>query len=179
MSKLKAIREKRNLTQEELSDRSEISVRTIQRIESGNEPKGQTRRLLAKTLGIAEEELLEKDETPPAANPTLLKFINLSSLPFTLIPPANILIPLLIMFIKKKFDPLAKQLISIQIVWLIVSFVIFMLASFLKNWYALGNKFILVVMIVLVLSNMIIILRNSAEIDKKGKLFFKLNFSLI
>ncbi len=42
MSKLKKIREKLNLTQEELSEKSGISVRTIQRIESGNEPKGQT-----------------------------------------------------------------------------------------------------------------------------------------
>nr|WP_262488543.1 helix-turn-helix transcriptional regulator [Flavobacterium gillisiae] len=34
MSKLKSIRELKNLTQEELSDKSGISARTIQRIES-------------------------------------------------------------------------------------------------------------------------------------------------
>ncbi len=179
MSKLKEIRTKLNLTQEELADKSGISVRTIQRIESGIEPKGQTLKLLAKALGIEEKELLEKEDTHIKINSTLIKIINLSSLPFTLIPPANIVIPLVIMFAKKQFDPLAKQIISIQILWFIIAFIIFMLSSFMKNWFSLGSKFILVVMILLVLSNVLIILRNSAEIDKKGKLFFRLSFSLI
>ncbi len=57
MSKLKAIREQKNLTQEELSEQSKISVRTIQRIESGTEPKGHTLRSLAQALEIEEIEL--------------------------------------------------------------------------------------------------------------------------
>lgn len=179
MSKLKKNREKLNLTQEELSDKSGISIRTIQRIESGNEPKGQTLKILAKTLGIKENELLEKEEVQIEINSTLIKIINLSSLPFTIIPPANIIIPLVIMFAKKQFNPLAKQIVSIQILWLIFGVIIFMLSSFLKNWFSLGSNFILVVMILLVLSNVFIILINTAEIDKKGKLFFSLNFSII
>ncbi|WP_066225030.1 helix-turn-helix domain-containing protein [Formosa haliotis] len=179
MSKLKKNREKLNLTQEELSDKSGISIRTIQRIESGNEPKGQTLKILAKTLGIKENELLEKEEAQIEIKSTLIKIINLSSLPFTIIPPANIIIPLVIMSAKKQFNPLAKQIVSIQILWLIFAVIIFMLSSFMKNWFSLGNKFSLVVMIFLVLSNIFIILRNAAEIDKKGELFFRLNFSLI
>lgn len=179
MSKLKEIREKINLTQEELSEKSGVSVRTIQRIESGNEPKGQTLKLLAKTLGIKENELLEKEETKIKISSTIIKIINLSSLPFTVIPPANIIIPLVIMFAKKQFNPLAKQIVSIQILWLIFAVIIFMLSSFMKNWFSLSNNFILVVMIFLVLSNVFIILKNTAEIDKNGKLFFRLNFSLI
>jgi transcriptional regulator with XRE-family HTH domain len=179
MSKLKKNREKLNLTQEELTDKSGISIRTIQRIESGNEPKGQTLKILAKTLGIKENELLEKEEAQIEIKSTLIKIINLSSLPFTIIPLANIIIPLVIMFAKKQFNPLAKQIVSIQILWLIFAVIIFMLSSFMKNWFSLGNKFSLVVMIFLVLSNIFIILRNAAEIDKKGELFFRLNFSLI
>lgn len=179
MSKLKEIREKINLTQEELSDKSGISVRTIQRIESGNEPKGQTLKILAKTLAIKESELLEKEATHIELNSTLLKIINLSSLPFTVIPPANIVVPLVIMLAKKQFSPLAKQIVSIQILWLIIAGIIFLLCSFMKNWFSLGSNFILVVMTLLVFSNMFIILKNTAEIDKKGKLFFRLNFSFI
>ncbi|MDA3943488.1 MAG: helix-turn-helix transcriptional regulator [Bacteroidetes bacterium] len=179
MSKLKKNREKLNLTQEELSDKSGISIRTIQRIESGNEPKGQTLKILAKTLGIKENELLEEEETQVEISSTLIKIINLSSLPFTIIPPANIIIPLVIMFAKKQFNPLAKQIVSIQILWLIIAGIIFMLSSFMKNWFSLGNHFILLVMIFLVLSNVLIILRNAVEIDKRRKLFFRLNFSLI
>jgi transcriptional regulator with XRE-family HTH domain len=179
MSTLKRNREKLNLTQEELSDKSGISIRTIQRIESGNEPKGQTLKILAKTLGIKENELLDKEEDQIEINSTLIKIINLSSLPFTMIPPSNIIIPLVIMFAKKQFNPLTKQIVSIQILWLIFAFIIFILSSFMKNWFSLGSIFILVVMILLVLSNVFIILRNTAEIDKKGKLFFRLNFSII
>lgn len=179
MSRLKRIREKQNLTQEELSERSGISIRTIQRIESGNEPKGQTLKLLVKSLGIEENDLIEKEEIEFADNSTIHKFINLSSLPFTIIPPLNILIPLVIMFFKKQFDPLTKQIISIQILWLIFAAIIFMSSALLQNWLSLGKKTVVVVMILLVLSNVLIILRNSAEIDKKGKLFFRPNFSLI
>ena len=179
MSKLRKHRESLNLTQEELSDKSKISVRTIQRIESGNHPKGQTLKLLAKTLGIKVNELLEKEETKIENNSAIIKIINLSSLPFILIPPANIIIPFVIMFVKKQSNPLAKQIVSIQILWLIFAVIIFMLSSFMKNWLSLGSKFILVVIILLVLSNVFIILRNTPEIDKRGKLFFRLNFSLI
>ena len=59
MSELKNIREKKNLTQEELAEKSGVSVRTIQRIESGIEPKGYTLKTLAKSLEIAEKELLK------------------------------------------------------------------------------------------------------------------------
>ena len=179
MSKLKKNREKFNFTQEELSESSGISIRTIQRIESGNEPKGYTLKLLAKTLGINENELLKKQEPKTDINFTLIKIINLSSLFFTIIPPINIFIPLVIIFARKEFNPLTKQIVSIQILWLIFSVIIFMLSSFSKNWFSLGNKFTLIVMISLILSNVFIILKNALEIDKRGKLFFRLNFSLI
>lgn len=83
------------------------------------------------------------------------------------------------MFAKKQFGPVAKQIVSVQIIWSISAFIIFMLAAFMKNWFSLGNKFTLVIMILLVLSNVFIILKNAAEIDKKGTLFFRLNFSII
>lgn len=186
MSKLKAYREKLNITQEELTEQSGISVRTIQRIESGIEPKGQTLKILAKTLGIQEKELLRQEEIQsvtevenPELNFTLLKIINLSSLPFTVFPPANIIIPLILMFVLKQFNPLTKQLITVQILWTIVSVILFMLCAFIKNWFSLGNSFTMIVMIILVLSNVFIILINTAEIDRNKKLYFKLNFSII
>lgn len=179
MSKLKEIREELNLTQEELSEKSSISIRTIQRIEAGTEPKGQTLRILSQSLGIKENELREKQKPQHEINFSLIKGINISSLFFTIIPPLNIVFPLIIMFVKKQFNPLTKQIVSIQIVWSIIALIIFMLTSFIKNWLLLGSKFSLVVMVLLVLSNVLIILKNTAEIDKKGKLFFYLSFSII
>lgn len=190
MSKLKSIRELKNLTQEELSEKSGVSVRTIQRIESGKEPKGYTLRVLAKALEVEEYKLLykesereksesveEKEESKEAVliNYSSLKLINLSSIPFIIIPPLNILVPLVLMLSMKQKNTIAKQLISVQILWTIIAPIIFMLSIFLK----LGNKFTLIIMILIVLSNVFIVLRNAIEIDRSKKLRYRLNFSLI
>jgi len=183
MSKLKSIRESRNLTQEELSEKSGVSVRTIQRIESGNEPKGYTLRVLAKALAIEEKELLTQEvqeenkgaEEEVFVSYSSLKLINLSSILFVVIPPLNILVPLILMVIMKPPKSLAKQIISVQILWTIIAPIVFMSGVFLK----LGRQFTLVIMILIVLSNVFIILRNAVEIDRNQRLYYKLNFSLL
>lgn len=179
MSKLLEFRERLNLTQEELAEKSGISIRTIQRIEAGTEPKGYTLKTLAKTLGVGGKELLEEKDSSEEVNYTLLKLINLSSLLFTFAPPANIVLPLIIMFVKKQFSPLAKQIVSVQILWTVLSVIIFIVSSIMKNWFYLGSKFILMIMSLLILTNVFIILRNAAEIDKNRKLRIRLNFNII
>ncbi|OAB26024.1 protein of unknown function [Flavobacterium fryxellicola] len=189
MSKLKSIRELKNLTQEELSDKSGISARTIQRIESGRDPKGYTLRVLAKVLEVQESELVTQqtkaeniivEENEPlkegiSINYSYLKLINLSTIPFTVIPLLNILVPLILMLVLKQKNALTKQLISVQILWTIVAPILFMLGIFLK----LGNKFTLLLIILIVFSNVFIILRNAIEIDRNKTLYYKLDFNLI
>ncbi|PRB00454.1 DNA-binding protein [Chryseobacterium sp. MYb7] len=192
MSKLKTIREQKNLTQEELSEKSKISVRTIQRIESGTEPKGHTLRTLAQTLEIEEVELLqtplpiinepdevetkvEEEPIPIPVNYSYIKIINLSSLLFILLPPLNILVPLLLMFTMKQKNSLVRQIISVQMIWTVMAPVIFFTGIFLK----LGRPFTLILMALIVLSNVFIIIRNAAEIDRNKKLYFYLKFSMI
>ena len=179
MSRLKKIREQQHLTQQELAEKSGVSVRTIQRIESGTEPKGQTLKMLATSLQVKEEELLERTEAPGQLNFGMVKIINLSSLPVTLFPPANILLPLIIMYFSKEFNPLTRQIVSLQIFWSICGFIIFMLFNFMKSSFGWSNDLTLVMMIVLVLSNVFIILINAAEIDKKQRLRIKINFNII
>ncbi|WP_300690149.1 helix-turn-helix domain-containing protein [Chryseobacterium sp.] len=191
MSKLKAIREQKNLTQEELSEKSKISVRTIQRIESGTEPKGHTLRALAQALEIQEivlqdtvviseisevkTESKEEDKALENINYSFIKIINLSSLLFVILPPLNILVPLLLMFKMKQRNSLARQIISVQIVWTVMAPIVFMLWIFLK----MGPESTLIIMILIVLSNIFIILRNASEIDRHKKLYLRLNFSMI
>jgi len=191
MSELKKIREKRNLTQEELAEKSGISVRTIQRIEAGTTPKGYTLKTLAESLDVSENDLLTSktikeeividevidttEENHSLFNSGLIKIINLSSLPFAWLPIANFLLPLLIMFFTKEKSPIVKQIISLQIFLAIISPIIFMLIALLK----LGSVSVMITMIVLVLTNVYIILRNAYEIDKKQGLRYKLNFSFI
>ncbi|WP_159477863.1 helix-turn-helix domain-containing protein [Chryseobacterium sp. 18068] len=191
MSELKKIRESRNLTQEELAEKSGISVRTIQRIEAGTTPKGYTLKTLAESLDVSENDLLTSEtikeeiiidevvftteENDSLSNFGLIKIINLSSLPFAWLPIANFLLPLLIMFFTKVKSPIVKQIISLQIFLAIISPIIFMLIVLLK----LGSVSVMITMIVLVLTNVFVILRNAFEIDKKQSLRYKLNFSII
>lgn len=189
MSRLKQLREQRNLTQEELSEQSGISVRTIQRIESGTKPKGHTLKTLAVALKIKENELLsfenineiteekvtEISENETAIEYSKIKLINLSSIVFVVLPPLNILAPILFSYIFKQRNFLTKQIISLQIFWTILAPIVFMIGIFLK----LGRSFTIILLISIVLSNIFLILRNSAEIDRNKKLHYKLNFSII
>lgn len=191
MSELKKIRESRNLTQEELAEKSGISVRTIQRIEAGTTPKGYTLKTLAESLDVSENDLLTSEtikeeiiidevvftteENDSLSNSGLIKIINLSSLPFAWLPIANFLPPLLIMLFTKEKSQIVKQIISLQIFLAIISPIIFMLIALLK----LGSVSVMITMIALVLANVYIILRNAYEIDKKQSLRYKLNFNII
>ena len=179
MSKLVFYREQLNLTQEELSKESGISVRTIQRIEAGTDPKGHTLKVLAKALGIKETHLLEITSKKEDVCYNTLKLINLSSLLFVFFPPVNIIIPLIIMFVKKQFNPLSKQLISIQILWTVLMVFVFLIGSVFSSWFSIKRDFILILLIVLALANVFIIIRNNVEIDKNKKLYTQLNFSII
>ena len=191
MSKLKQIREQQNLTQEELSEKSGISVRTIQRIESGTEPKGHTLKTLSKTLEISVDDLLNKkvevlvedtteksiknSEIESQINYQKVKMINLSSVLFVLLPPLNILVPLILSYSLKQKNQLTKQIISLQILWTILAPIVFMLGIFLK----LGQSFTIVILLLIILSNVYLILRNLAEIVRKKQLRYKLNVSIV
>ncbi|KAA5535584.1 helix-turn-helix domain-containing protein [Paenimyroides baculatum] len=189
MSKLKQLREQKNMTQEELSEQSGISVRTIQRIESGTNPKGHTLKTLSKSLDISENELLDitaeiepiDDEVPKilqlesAVDFGKVKLINLSSILFVVLPPLNIIAPLVLSYVLKQRNPITKQIVSLQILWTILAPVFFMFGIFLK----LGRSFTIVVLFVIALSNIYLILRNSAELDRNKKLHYRLNFNLI
>lgn len=178
------------MTQEELSDKSGVSVRTIQRIEAGKLPKGYTLRVLANALAIEANELIEtpseklalqvpetidKPQALVAVNYAALKLINLSTIPFIIFPPLNIIVPFLLVRLLKQKNIVSNQLISIQIFWTIISPVIFMLGIFLK----LGNKFTLALMVLIVLSNLFIILSNAIGLDKNERLRITLNFSML
>lgn len=178
MSLLTKHRKKQNLTQDELADKTGLSVRTIQRIEAGSIPKGHSLKVLAEALNIPKEQLIA-EETEPVVNYKLIKWINLSSLPFVLIPLANIAAPLLIMYIKKEVNSLTKQIVSVQILWTILSVIIFLLSPFIGKLIFAQNKLPLLVLIAAILVNIFIILRNTISLDQKNKLRIKLNFSFL
>lgn len=191
MSKLKQVRELQNLTQEELSASSGISVRTIQRIESGVTPKGHTLKALAYALKIEEKDMsgsgekteatttdinpVQVEESETHINYQRMKVINTSSVLFVIVPPLNIIAPLLLSRLFRQNNFLSKQIISLQILWTILAPIVFMVGILFK----LGRSFTIVMIVSIILINVFLIILNTAEIDRNKKLRFKLNFNIV
>jgi transcriptional regulator with XRE-family HTH domain len=179
MSILLELREKLNLTQEELAEKANISVRTIQRIEAGTKPKGFTLEALSNALGVSKNVLLEDKIESNKSNKQLIKYINLSSIILIIIPLGNIVLPLIIMYWKKEINTVTKQIISIQILWTLASFILIIASSFLKNWFSLSNQITTFTILILLVVNLYIILRNTLAIEKNDSLHIRLNFSIL
>lgn len=179
MSILLELREKLNLTQEELANKANISVRTIQRIEAGTKPKGFTLEALSDALGVNKDVLLEDKIEPIKNNKNLIKYINLSSIILIIVPLGSIILPLITMYWKKQINTITKQIISIQILWTLASILLVIASSFLKNWFSLSNQVTTFTILILLAINLYIILRNTLEIEKRERLYIKLNFSFL
>jgi transcriptional regulator with XRE-family HTH domain len=179
MSTLTEYREKLNLTQEELATKSGISVRTIQRIEAGTKPKGYTLESLSKTLGVSKDDLLKEQKESITKSKQLAKYINLSSILLLIVPLGSIIIPLFIMYWKKEFNAVTKQIVSIQILWTVVTIILVIASSFLKNMFSLSNQITALTLLFSLVVNLYIILRNTLAIDKNEKLHIMLNFNIL
>lgn len=179
MNKLLKYREQLNLTQQQLSEKSNISVRTIQRVEAGQVLKGHTLDALSKALDINKNDLIQNTSNEKEGNIRLIKLINLSSLLLLIIPLGSIVLPLIIMYWKKEVNTITKQIISIQMLWTLIFPIILLTVIFLGNILPLSKQSVPLTMLLLILTNIYIIIRNTAELDKHKKLFIKLKFNML
>ncbi|WP_034041144.1 helix-turn-helix domain-containing protein [Wocania ichthyoenteri] len=191
-NRVKELRKRKGFSQEELTEISGLSLRTIQRIENGEtEPRGDTFKRLANALNVTPDELvdwtLQEDKG-------YLQALNLSALSFLFFPLLGIIIPL-IMWISKKdklknVNVLAKSIINFQITWIIIFSV-----GFICNALLLTNKLDttgvisptiiinnlrnqMILVVVMYCFNFIMILINSYRIykEKNIRYFPKINF---
>jgi len=160
--KIALIRKQKGLTQEQLADLANVTVRTIQRIESGeNKPRAYTVKILADALKIDFEDLgnqLQEENSPGSINlpesrydpeneREFLKNLCLSCFSYLLIPLIHFLIPLFIL--KRSNNTNAKtiafgrKIIRQQIYWkvtvalslmLILAYNLIMAANFKKAY---------------------------------------------
>ena len=166
MSKLQLLREKLHLTQEEVAQRSGISVRTIQRIEAGQAPKGYTLRALAQALRVDKSELSSPDTKEESENLLWVKIINLSSLPFSILPPLNVLVPIAIMLFKKQHSHKIRQLISIQILSTLIAVIVMITMFILNDWLDVKSNVKLLIPLFWILANVLVILRNAIALNR-------------
>lgn len=126
-NRLQLLRKQKGLSQEALADDSGLSVRTIQRIETGvSTPRVYTLKVLADALGVSVGELTDvaAKEKDKSEDYRFLQQMNLSILSLLFLPLANIFLPWFI-WRKKKDTPVVRQLgarlISFQIWWTLIS----------------------------------------------------------
>ncbi len=175
---VKQVREAKNLTQNQLAEMSGLSLRTIQRIEAGQVLKGHTLSTLAETLKVQESDLLDSKSGVDLAG---IKWINLSTLSFFLIPFGNLIFPLYLTYKAKsvKVKEFGKQILVIQVIWFVLFSLVLMLAPIIQS--ALGTDMPLVfpIIFVFVLLNLAIVIANAIQLDKKGGLAIDLKIKLL
>ena len=123
--KIKTLRTRKGYSQEELSDKTGLSLRTIQRIENGEtEPRGDSLKRLATVFEVSPDEIV--DWTVQEDNGFLIS-LNLSALGFVAFPILGVLIPLIIWISQKDkvrgLNEIAKELLNFQITWTITLFI--------------------------------------------------------
>jgi uncharacterized Tic20 family protein len=185
--RVKELRSRKGLSQEQLAENSGLSLRTIQRIENGEtEPRGDTLKRLMNALDAAPDDLMDWSI---AEDKGFLTAVNLSALGFFVFPLLGILIPL-IMWISKKdklkdINKTGKEILNFQITWnllVFLTYIFFMGGIFLSqslSYSLTRNPFTLVGIIgFLYIYNFVLIIINTVRIynGNEIKYFPKIRF---
>jgi transcriptional regulator with XRE-family HTH domain len=130
-NQVKALRVAKGYSQDYLAMQCKLSLRTIQRIESGQtEPHGDTLKRLAVCLEVSIADLVNDpnlstdDAELPAADKYYIAFVNLSSLSFILFPLLGVIVPFVLWVIKRNtiegIEEATKRVLNFQITWCLI-----------------------------------------------------------
>ena len=185
--RLKELRSRKGLSQEQLAENSGLSLRTIQRIENGEtEPRGETLKRLMNALDAAPDDLMDWNIVEDKG---FLTALNLSALGFLFFPLLGILIPLILWISKKdkikNVNETGKTILNFQITWTILFFLtyIFLMGGIFLSWkvsYSLTiNPFLWIGILVFpYVYNFVLIIINTLKIynGKEIKYFPSVRF---
>ncbi|MFC6095715.1 helix-turn-helix domain-containing protein [Flavobacterium qiangtangense] len=177
-NKIQVLRESKGLTQTELSEKSGLSLRTIQRLEAGNAPKGFTLKAIAKALETKPEELLIFQET---TNIDRAKLINLSVLSGLVIPFSGIILPLILTYKSKDAfnKELGKSIVSIQIILTATLSVFMIICPFIQKSFSVKFPLFLIPLILFICLKLLVVLINGNSLNQKNDLAIKLKYSFL
>lgn len=177
-NKIQVLRESKGLTQTELSEKSGLSLRTIQRMEAGNLPKGFTLKAIAKALETKPEELLIFQEI---TNINRAKLINLSVLSGLVIPFSGIILPLILTYkTKDTFNKeLGNSIVSIQIILTATLSVFMIVCPFIQKSFSVKFPLFLIPLILFICLKLLVVLINGNSLNQKNDLAIKLKYSFL
>ena len=139
--KIVAFRKAKNYTQEELANLSNVTLRTIQRIEKGDTvPRGFTLKSIADALGKEVSEFTIADSENPKlsteqANSFLIS-LNFLCLTYLIVPYGNLFIPWIVWSKKKSQSEevarVGKRIIAHQFIWMTIMSLALLLGAFIQ-----------------------------------------------
>jgi transcriptional regulator with XRE-family HTH domain len=172
-NKVKFLREEKNMTQNELAEKSGLSLRTIQRIEAGNILKGFTLKTIAVALETNPENLIIKKENIQIER---AKLINLSVLSGLIIPFGSIIFPLVLTY--KTQDAankeIGKQIVSLQIVLSLILSVLMIVSPFIQRLFTFKFPLFIIPLIAFLSIKFLIVILNGVSLNQKQELAIKL-----
>ena len=173
-SKVKLVREQKNLTQTELAEKSGLSLRTIQRIESGQSLKGFTLKAIAQTLETEPENLFSQEEKDIQIDRA--KLINFSALAGLIIPFGGIIFPAILTYRTQDSvnRELGKSVIGVQIILAFVISVFLILSPFIQHWFSIRFPLFLVPLMAFIILKLWIVIKNGISLNQTNQLSIKL-----
>ncbi len=173
--KIKDLRNRLGLSQDQLAVQTRLSLRTIQRIENGEtDPRGETLSLLAKVLNSSTNELFDWTEQE---DKSYLVLINLSALSFLLFPFLGILVPLAVWVFKrdkiKYMNETGRTLLNFQITWFLLASLFYIWWMVVKILHIEGGAWPLLALFLLYGLNFTFIVLNLIRSVKSKKVFYQ------
>ena len=182
-------RKLKGLTQKELSDKTNVTVRTIQRIEKGEtEPHLQTVKLIAAALEIEVDALIPLDD--PKKESIQKKWLLLfHSIPFIgfVLPFFNIFIPLFIWIHKREDNPVyyehGRKVINFQLSIMLYFILIMATFFFLGHLFPFGSgnwsSIVLLLFISIIPFSVLVMLFNIYKAVKDNTCYYPLSIPFI
>ncbi|UKM66002.1 helix-turn-helix domain-containing protein [Flavobacteriaceae bacterium GSB9] len=183
--RVKELRRRKGLSQEDLAENSGLSLRTIQRIENNETvPRGDTLKKMSQALNCTHEDIVDWKVQEDKGYLTLM---SLSALGFLFFPLLGVIIPLTLWILKKErvkgVNRLGKSILNFQITWalLLFSFYICFITGMLGGFLGKLLTFIspspwlsiIIVLGTLYGYNIVITVINTLRIHKEKSVFFK------
>ncbi|AQX05390.1 XRE family transcriptional regulator [Elizabethkingia meningoseptica] len=178
-NRVKILREGKNMTQNQLAEKSGLSLRTVQRIEAGSILKGFSLKTIAEALEVHPGDLMETPEEP--ADISRAKLINLSALLGLIIPYGGIIVPAVLTYKTKdsKNKELGKSIICIQIIIAVILSVAMIASPFIQKALSLKFPLFIVLLIFILCVKLYVIIRNGISLNIKSDLAIKLKTSFL
>jgi uncharacterized Tic20 family protein len=179
--KIKELRTRRGLSQEKLADLSLLSLRTIQRIENGqNIPRGDTLKRLAVALNVSPGEIIDWQVQE---DKNVLFMLNFSQIGLLAFPLLGIIIPLVIWILKKDkikdVEEVGKSILNFQISWVMALSISFILIILLSQIFRFGVGMIEFIIVDFYIYAILIVSINAIKIRKGKKVQYKPAFRFL